>query len=80
MSFQQPGELLVLRTTYPAHFLRFLPLSLPGFVSFILPHSTPYVLLLFVLLELVLRLEWLTALTAFVLASLVVLCRLLLRH
>jgi hypothetical protein len=82
------GALLVLRTACPARFLGFLPLFLPWFiplflpwfVSLVLPHLTPCVLLLFVLFELVLRLEWLTALTAFVLASLVVLRRLLLRH
>lgn len=80
MSSNNQGTLLVLRTTCPARFLRVLPLFLPWFVSLVLPHLTPCVLLLFVLFKLVLRLKRLTALAAFVLASLVVLRRLLLRH
>jgi len=80
MSSNTHGELVVLRTTCPARFLGLLPLFLPWFVSLALLHTTPCVLLFFVLLQLVLCLEWLIALTAFVPAFLVVRCRLLLRH
>jgi hypothetical protein len=73
------NSLLILRTC-PSCFLGLASPPLTWFVCFVLLHFTPCVRLFFMLPELILCLEWLTALAALVLASLAVLCRLLLRH